>query len=160
MKLALPFLVLFLFFSFHASANEGKEYRPGGEKWAKVWNKFYAGNHEPELDDPLIEAGKTMTLVICDAIKNKDMRMRRYAIGALGYIGDKRALPSLETILKSKDEIYYFRGDALHAIYQIDRSLGKKYAKEYGREHEYLADLQRNIEKDEKWLTEPTGEKH
>lgn len=81
---------------------------------------------------------KNMTLLICEVVKNKDMSLRRYAIGALGYIGDKRAIPTLESILKAKDEIYYFRGDALYSIYQIDRVLGKKYAKEYGREHEYL----------------------
>ncbi len=158
MRLAIFYFVLLALIPFQLSANEGKEYRPGGEKWEIVWNKFYAGNHEPELDDPLIEAGKNMTLVICDAIKHKDMRLRRYAIGALGYIGDVRALPTLEAILKSKDEIDYFRGDALHAIYQIDKTLGKKYAKRYGHENEYLERLQKSIEKDEKWLTEPTTE--
>ncbi len=96
---------------------------------------------------------------ICEAVKNKDMRLRRYAIGALvGYIPDKRALPALENILKSKEEIYYFRGDALHAIYQINSTLGKKYAKEYGNEHECLANLQRSIEKDDERLMEPTDE--
>jgi hypothetical protein len=65
----------------------------------------------------------------------------------------------LETILKSKEEIYYFRGDALHAIYQIDKSLGKSYAAEFGGEHEYLKRLQVSIERDDKWLTEPTEEK-
>lgn len=149
---------LLVFFSLQTLFAQDKEYRPGGQAFASIWNRFYSGNHEPELDDPLINAGRTMTLVICEAIKNKDMRLRRYAIGALGYIGDERALPTLEMILKSKEEIYYFRGDALHAIYQINKSLGKKYAKEYGDEHEYLKMLQEYIEKDAKWLTEPTEE--
>jgi len=140
-----------------ASIAQDVEYRPGGTKYASVWERFYNGDHEPELDDPLIEVGKGMTLVICKAIKNKDMRLRRYAIGALGYIGDKRAIPALEEILKSKEEVYYFRGDALHAIYQLDKLLGKKYANEYGQEHEYLKMLQGHIQKDSKWLTEPTG---
>jgi hypothetical protein len=135
-----------------------KEYRPGGQPYASVWDRFYKGNHEPELDDPLIDAGKKMTLAICEAIKNKDMKYRRYAIGALGYIGDRRALPTLESLLKSKEEIYYFRGDALHSIYQIDRTLGKKYAAEFGHEHEYLKRLQESIQRDDKWLTEPTEE--
>lgn len=135
------------------------EYRPGGKAYASVWTRFYAGDHEPELDDPLIAAGKKMTLVICEAIKNKDMKYRRYAIGALGYIGDRRALPTLENILKSKDEIYYFRGDALHSIYQIDKSLGKKYAGTYSGEHEYFKMLHKSIEREDKWLTEPTEER-
>jgi len=149
-------LLVLLSHSCLAMAQE-KEYRPGGEKYAAVWNRFYAGFHEPELEDPLIEAGKGMTLVICEAIRNRDMRLRRYAIGALGYIGDKRALPTLEHILRAQHEIYYFRGDALQSIYQIDRMLGKKYAKEFGNEHEYLRNLREYIEKDAKWLTEPTA---
>ncbi len=148
-------LLLFGAQSFGAAE---KEYRPGGQPYASVWDRFYKGNHEPELDDPLIDAGKKMTLIICEAIKNKDMKYRRYAIGALGYIGDRRALPTLQVILKSKEETYYFRGDALHSIYQIDRALGKKYAAEFGQEHEYLKRLQESIQRDDKWLTEPTEE--
>lgn len=137
-------------------ASGEKEYRPGGSKFESIWDRFYNGHHEPELDDPLIEAGSEMTLIITEAVTNKDMKVRRYAIGALGFIGDKKALSTLEKILNDKSEIYYFRGDALHAIYQIDRGLGRKYAKIYATEHEYLSDLAKSIQLDEKWLTEPT----
>ena len=157
-KIIITSIVISLALAVSTVFAEDKEYRPGGKAYASVWTRFYAGDHEPELDDPLIEAGKKMTLVICEAIINKDMKYRRYAIGALGYIGDKCALPTLENILKSKDEIYYFRGDALLSIYQIDKSLGKKYAAEYGGEHEYLKRLQESIERDDKWLIEPTEE--
>lgn len=150
-------LVVAVAFSTIGITAEYTEYRPGGIEFASVWNRFYEGNHEPELDDHLIEAGENMTLAICEAIKNKDMRLRRYAIGALGFINDRRAIPALETILNSKNEIYYFRGDALHAIYQIDHELGKKYAREYGQEHKYLLRLQKAMERDESWLTRPTG---
>ena len=143
------------FFSLPLNAQE-IEYLPGGNEFSAVWERFYKGDHEPQLDDPLIDAGNKMTLVICEAVKNKDMRLRRYAIGALGYIGDRKALPTLKQILISEDEIYYFRGDALHAIYQIDRKLGKKYAMKYSEEHKYLRDLSKSIENDEKWLTKPT----
>lgn len=141
-----------------ALAADDVEYRPFNEKYASTWNHFYSGDHEPELDDPLIKAGKNMTLAICQAIKHKDMRLRRYAIGALGFIGDKRALPTLETILKSQEEIDYFRGDALHAIYQIDRNLGKKYAEKYGSDNKHLKRLKKDIQQDAEWLTEPTEE--
>jgi len=158
-KITFTVLMTFLLLCLQIVYAQEKEYRPGGEVYVTVWDKFYNGDHEPDLDDPLIEAGKKMTLVICEAIKNKDMRLRRYAIGALGYIGDKRAIPTLESILKSKDEIYYFRGDALHAIYQIDNVLGKKYAFEFSSEHEYLKMLKKAIEEDAAWLTEPSEEK-
>ena len=68
------------------SVAQDVEYRPGGDAFASIWSRFYNGDHEPELDDPLIEAGHEMTLVICAAVKHKDMRFRRHAIGALGYI--------------------------------------------------------------------------
>jgi len=135
-----------------------KEYTPGGSKYSSVWKRFYAGDHEPELDDPLIGAGKGMTLVICEAIKNEDMKYRRYAIGALGYIGDRRSLPTLEQILKSQNELDYFRGDALHSIFQIDKELGRRYSLKYGNESNYLKLIHNSIMKNEKWLTEPTDE--
>ena len=119
-------IAIFLIFLFTLNgvlAND-VEYRPGGVDFENIWDRFYAGDHEPELDDPLIEAGPKMTLVICEAVANKDMRLRRYAIGALGFVGDSRALATLERILEDTNEKFYFRGDALHAIYQINRELG------------------------------------
>ncbi len=86
------------------------------------------------------------------------MKMRRYAIGALGYIGDKRAIPILEAILKNKNEIEYFRGDALHAIYQLDRRLGSRYAKKYENENDYLKMMSSAIKRKDAWLLEPTEE--
>jgi len=140
-------------------AEQEVEYRPGGPKFAHVWNQFYAEpGHEPELDDPLIDAGKKMTSTICDAIKHLDMKQRRYAIGALGFIGDRQALPTLEIILKNEKEKDYFRGDALHAIYQIDERLGASYAKEFITENEYLKMMGNAILNKESWLKEPTEE--
>lgn len=115
------------------------EYRPveaGGTK--KVWDKFYAGDDEAELPKPLIAAGKKMVPDICAAIAHPDMKMRRYAIAALGEIGDKAALPALESILKDKKELGYMRGDALQAIHQLDKKLGVQYAKEFAPADEYL----------------------
>jgi hypothetical protein len=135
------------------------EYRTGGPRFDKIWHAFYVeGDHEPELDDPLITAGRAMSAAISEAIAHPDMKRRRYAIGALGYIRDRRTLPSLERILKDKSEIYYFRGDALHAIYQIDKKLGTRYAKQFANEHEYLKRLAYSIQKREAWLTSPTKE--
>ena len=157
MKSLAAFLVLVIF-SWPCSAAE-VEYRTGGPRFDKVWHAFYVeGDHEPELDDPLIAAGRSMTLAICEAIAHPDMKRRRYAIGALGYIRDKRALPALEKILKDRTEIYYFRGDALHAIYQIDKNLGSQYAKQFANEHDYLKRLAASIQRGESWLTEPTNE--
>lgn len=157
MKSLAVFLVL-VFSSWSCVAGE-IEYRTGGPRFDKVWHAFYVeGDHEPELDDPLIAAGRVMTLAICEAISHPDMKRRRYAIGALGYIRDRRAIPALEKILKDKTEIYYFRGDALHAIYQIDKKLGSQYAGQFANEHDYLKRLAVSIQRKESWLTEPTKE--
>jgi hypothetical protein len=155
MKSLAAFLVLVLS-SWWCAAGE-VEYRTGGSRFDKVWHAFYVeGDHEPELDDPLIAAGRAMTAAICEAIAHADMKRRRYAIGALGYIRDRRALPTLEKILKDNTEIYYFRGDALHAIYQIDKKLGAQYAEQFANEHDYLKRLATSIQRKESWLTKPT----
>lgn len=115
------------------------EYRTGEAKVTKkVWDQFYAGDEESTLPDPLVKAGKKMVPAICAAIAHPDMRMRRYAMTALGEIGDKAALPALESILKDKKELGYMRGDALQAIHQLDKTLGMKYAKEFAPADEYL----------------------
>ncbi len=115
------------------------EYRTGDPAVTKkVWDKFYAGDDEGELSKPLIAAGKKLVPAICAAIAHPDMRLRRYAMTALGEIGDKAALPALESILKDKKELGYMRGDALQAIHLIDKALGVKYAKEFASADEYL----------------------
>jgi hypothetical protein len=155
---SLAALLVFVFSSWSCAAAEA-EYRTGGPHFDKVWHAFYVeGDHEPELDDPLIAAGRSMTLAICEAIAHPDMKRRRYAIGALGYIHDERALPALEKILRDRDELYYFRGDALQAIYQIDNKLGSQYAEQFANEHDYLRRLAISIQGREPWLTEPTKE--
>lgn len=157
MKSLAAFLIIILA-SWSCIAGE-TEYRTGGQRFNKVWQAFYVeGDHEPELDDPLIAAGRAMTTATCEAITHPDMKRRRYAIGALGYIHDRRALPTLECILKDKTEIYYFRGDALHAIYLIDKKLGTEYAEQFANEHDYLKRLADSIRRRESWLTEPTKE--
>ncbi|CAG0929465.1 hypothetical protein PLCT1_01067 [Planctomycetaceae bacterium] len=150
-------LALTLLLAAPPVASEG-EYRPGGSAVAPVWTAFYAGDHEPDLPLPLVSAGKRMTVPICQAVAHKDMRLRRYAISALGYLGDRRALATLQRILESGDEVYYFRGDALHAIYRIDKPLGKRLAGQYRSVDGYLTMLADAIAKDAPWLTEPLHE--
>lgn len=124
--------------SFSCLAGD-RDYRPGGKPFADAWHKFYdLGDHETELDDPLIRRGSQMVPSICAAIAHKDMKHRRYALGALGYIRDLRALPCLEQILKDTSELEYFRGDALVAIYSINPGLGARYIAQYKDENHHL----------------------
>ena len=124
------------------------EYRPGDPAAVKkVWDKFYAGDYEQDLPKPLIAAGKKMVPDICKAIALPDMKMRRYAMTALGEVRDKAALPALETILKDGKELEYMRGDALYAIHRIDKALGSKYVKEFGTANDYLKMVADEIKK-------------
>jgi hypothetical protein len=153
--------VLLAFSVSNAMADREVEYKPGGKRFDRVWKNFYKEpGHEPELDDPLIEAGKRMTSAICEAVIHPDMKRRRYAIGALGFIGDRRALPTLETILRNAKEKDYFRGDALKAIYQIDDKLGTTYARKFMKRNDYLNLIADAILRKATWLTEPTEEEH
>jgi HEAT repeat protein len=140
-------LVVVLLVSGTAAA-EDVAYRTGGREFAAAWHRFYdLGDHEPELDDPLIRRGRKMVPAICEAVAHPDMKYRRYALSALGYIRDRRAIPCLERILKDRTEIDYFRGDALHAIYLIDQPLGRRYAEQFRPDNDYLARVHASIGK-------------
>jgi hypothetical protein len=136
-----------------AHARTGTEYRPGGEKFQKMWADFYKeAIYEPEIDEPLVRAGKGAVLAICEAVKNKDMKYRRYAIGALGHIRDRRALATLELILNAEEETDYFRGDAIRFIYQMDQKLGAKYSERYKDATGTLKTYVTAVRKREPWL--------
>ena len=96
------------------------------------------GRAEDQLIDPLILAGRRVVPLIIANLPNKEMRLRRYAIGFLGNGGYVEALPTLERILKDESEIYYFRADALLAIYQISQTRAKELAPLYVNGQELL----------------------
>lgn len=108
---------------------------------------FYApdGRAEDQLADPLILNGqKVVPLVIAD-VKNKKMPLRRYAIGFLGNGRYAEALPVLISILNDDTEIFYFRADALIAIYQISPSKGKELAPRYIQGEELLGRVAKQV---------------
>ena len=84
---------------------------------------------EGQLINPLIISGKKVIPYLMKEIDNRKMRLRRYAISALGHIGDKNIIPFLMEILNDNEEIYYFRYDALEAISMIDIKKAKEVAK-------------------------------
>ncbi len=86
---------------------------------------------EGQLKDPLILNGRRVLPLVLSDLPNKDMPRRRYAIGYIGDGGYVEALPVLQSILKDETELNYFRADALEAIFQIDKPLSEKLAKQY-----------------------------
>lgn len=83
---------------------------------------------EDQIINPLIIAGKKVIPYIIEEIRNKEMDLRRYAIGALGHIGDEKVIPFLMSILNDDDEIYYFRYDAIEAIAMINIARAREVA--------------------------------
>lgn len=73
--------------------------------------------------DPLILAGSDVIPLLERDLLDPNMPRRRYAIGAVGNIGDESALPTLRKILENRSELDYIRCDALEAIAMIDRSM-------------------------------------
>lgn len=86
---------------------------------------------EDQLMDPLILAGADVVPLVIEAISNKGMNLRRYAIGFLGNGRYVEALPTLESILKDETEIDYFRSDTLMAIHQISPAHAKEIAPQF-----------------------------
>ena len=97
----------------------------------EAFSKFYSDVAEDQLMDPLILAGKKVLPLLLEKISDKNMPKRRYAIGAIGNIGDASAIPILIDILDDPGEEDYFRCDAFLAIAMISREYGYKLAQQY-----------------------------
>ena len=134
------------------------QYRASGGRFDTVWDAFYGAQSETDIDDPLIAAGKSMTPEICAAVAHSDMEKRRYAIGALGFIGDAAALPTLERILANTSDPDYVRADALHSIYQIDAARGTALAQEHKDATDMVGEMAQSVLNKDPSLTEPTVE--
>lgn len=79
---------------------------------------------EDQIMDPLILSGPGVIPLLQKELTNPGMTNRRYAIGALGNLGNKSALPILGNLASKKSEIDYIRCDALVAIGMIDYQEG------------------------------------
>lgn len=121
----------------------------------EVWYEFYNNpGCEADLMNPLVNAGSKMVPEILSAISDKKMKLRRYAIGALGWIQDSRSKEPLKLILHDKTEIEYFRGDALQSLYQIDKDYAVEYVKTYSGDSKYMLLIVNAIRNNEVWWTE------
>jgi hypothetical protein len=106
----------------------------------QVMKDFYSaeGRAEDMLMDPLILNAELVAPRVIQSIQDKGMDKRRYAIGFLGNERIVGALPVLRRILADGSEEYYFRVDALEAIYQINREEGLSLARDYSERGDLL----------------------
>ncbi|KGO32666.1 MAG: hypothetical protein ACWGKN_12390 [Desulfoprunum sp.] len=94
--------------------------------------EFYHENRaEDQIMDPLILMGSEMIPRLSKEILNKNMIHRRYAIGAIGNIGDENAISILVSILNDHQEIDYFRCDSLNSIAMINKEKARQLALKY-----------------------------
>ncbi|NQT91241.1 MAG: hypothetical protein HQ559_00665 [Lentisphaerae bacterium] len=115
---------------------------------ADVMAEFYSDEREVGEDmlmDPLILNAELVTPTVIEAIKDRDMHLRRYAISFLGIQRVRDALPALRSILADTSEIDYFRGDALGSIYQIDKAEGLALARKFNSGDSFLAYIARGL---------------
>lgn len=101
-----------------------------------VLHKFYTERDlvEDQLMDSLILAGTKMIPALEREIPKENMHKRRYAIGALGNMGNRDSIPVLEDILQNKNEREYIRVDAFEAIANIDLPYAQSIAPQYQKD--------------------------
>jgi hypothetical protein len=84
---------------------------------------------EDQLMDPLILAGPAVIPLLERDLLEPGMPLKHYAIGALGNIGDRAALPVLRRLIDTEAEPEYVRCDALSALAMIDRDAALEAAR-------------------------------
>lgn len=114
----------------------------------EVLRDFYSARNraEDQLMDPLILKGSGVVPLVLLDVRNKDTKLRRYAIGFLGNGRYRSALPVLESVLADGMELDYFRADAMIAIYQIDPRRAATLAPRYVDRTDQLGDVTRTIQ--------------
>ena len=91
--------ILFLLLIISLLAGCGKP-RLNENDAQKFLNYFYNDKVPEEITDRhLLTAGRGIVPYLIDEVQKRDMPKRGYAIGALGKLGDRRALPVLIKIL-------------------------------------------------------------
>jgi hypothetical protein len=93
---------------------------------------------EDQLMCPLVRAGADACDAIAREVTNREMPLRRYAIGAIGALRCRRALPTLTSMIQAEDERDFVRGDALEAVWMIDRPSAESFAKALAGRSDYL----------------------
>jgi HEAT repeat protein len=98
----------------------------------EVLGEFYAyDGAEDTLMDPLIVAGTDVVPMVLEQVVKPDMVKRRYAIQALGNIGDPAAIPTLKLLAESTEEPGYIRCVSTQAVAQIDWIIGRDLAQQF-----------------------------
>ena len=88
-----------------------------------------SGRMESQLTDPLVLAGSGVQPLVLNAINDRGMRLRRYAIGFLGCSRYRPAIAELQRVARDQTEADYVRSDALDALSLIDGNVAFELAR-------------------------------
>lgn len=149
--------LIFLFLPLSAGAQTPTETTPTDPRYRTAWREFYHGGYsEIDLGSSLVRVGEPIVPSVCRAIADRNMKRRRYAISALGWIGDRRAIPSLQKVLSEATELQELRADALEAIYRISPRLAHRLAPPHTERKDLLGTVARAVVSDDKkWFEAP-----
>jgi hypothetical protein len=86
---------------------------------------------EDQIMDPLLLGGDGVIPLLVEAIPDRDMERRRYAIGALANLRADAAIPTLRGLARDASEPDYIRCDALSAVALISQASGVELANEF-----------------------------
>ena len=110
-------IILLSFVSTIGGCMDSRETLTPRERLEKFYSEGFA---EPNLVPFLVAGGDEMVPILLNEITDMDMPKRRYAIGALGNLGNIDAVPVLHEIVRNEIEEDYFRCDAIQSIESID----------------------------------------
>ena len=86
---------------------------------------------EEYLQDPIKEAGYHIGPILTDKIKDKNMKLRRYAISGLDDIKYKPATETLREILFDTTEADYVRADAFVVLTRFNSATATKVLSDF-----------------------------
>ena len=95
---------------------------------------------EEYLQDPIKEAGYHIGPILTEKIKDKQMELRRYAIGGLGDIKYKPATETLKKILVDTTETDYVRADAFVVLTKFNTETSNKALSNFKSSAIYTSD--------------------
>ncbi len=150
-------LFVILLSTLLADAQTAQETTPTDPRYRTAWREFYyGGSSEIDVGSSLVRVGEPIVPSVCRAIADRNMKRRRYAIAALGWIGDRRALPSIQKVLSDATELQELRADALAAIYRISPRLAHRLSPPHAERKDLLGTVARAvISDDKKWFEAP-----
>ena len=103
------------------------------KKCAPFYYRVFLNQSIPEelIKKPILEAGYYIGPILTDAIVDKEMKYRRYAIGGLTKIKYKPATETLKRILFDKTENEIVRADTYEALHSFKTEETKKILNDF-----------------------------